>query len=608
MATTRKTSLKKTFIAILTIFIVLSFTLISFIASFGIIKTGNTFAQSMAEPFVRIAVSCVDGDRFETLANVRNLNDPYYEELRQQLFNMNKQIKARFLYTMIRDSQGKYRYIVDGSVEPGSSDFAYLGEEEDVSDWDSEIYEVFSDGKLRSSTIDSDEEWGSVVSSYIGIKNSRGKIVGIVGCDYGVESLLSTIKTQSILVTIVGIILVVCGFFLVLFFTRRIFGTIEKVTKAMKNISDGNADLSARIEINRNNELSSLAKNCNRLVEKMENLVSNLKSQTSVLSKTGSELYQEMTKHIDKITNSTKDVENIDLSIKEQSQKIELINDGVSSVENQIETLDSRIEEQSGAIQNSSSAIEEISANITSVSESVKHIMNEFNVLLKESDYGRQVQDVVGEQIEQISKQSQNLTEANQAISSIAEQTNLLAMNAAIEAAHAGDLGKGFGVVADEIRSLAETSATQSSAIQKLLGGISQAIENIVESSGKSASSFELVGNKISVLSNQILEVQNGMFEEETGVNNILQTMKTLDGTTSDIREASKQMKQESYNVFSEISNLKKLAQETHSKSDKVSSAMNEMQLQAENAVNSSEENKNAADNVFNLITGFKIS
>ncbi|MBP5174286.1 MAG: hypothetical protein ILP07_00040 [Treponema sp.] len=180
-------------------------------------------------------------------------------------------------------------------------------------------------------------------------------------------------------------------------------------------------------------------------------------------------------------------------------------------------------------------------------------------------------------------------------------------MNAAIEAAHAGELGKGFGVVADEIRTLAETSASQSSSIKGLLEGISEAISGIVDTSRSSADAFESVGSKINELEKLIQEVKAGMTNQNYSVENILKSMELLNDTTRDINNASSQIKKSSTNVLSNVQDLQSIASITSEKSLSVSSDMTEMEGATISAVNASEKNQSATQKVSEMINGFKV-
>ena len=102
-------------------------------------------------------------------------------------------------------------------------------------------------------------------------------------------------------------------------------------------------------------------------------------------------------------------------------------------------------------------------------------------------------------------------------------------------------------------------------------------------------------------------EIQLGMEEENAGVNNILETVKTIDGTTSAITEASETMKKESANIASQISELKKTADDTHMQSVEVLGDMMEINAGAVEASEASTKNTNAADQIIDMIIGFKI-
>lgn len=600
-------SLKTRFIFISGIFILLSLGIVTLIASNQLINIAITFAASQGDPIVQKVANHINGDEFERFTKSMDTEDEYYDSVRLWMLDLKQATGCRFLYTLAKIGN-EYQYVIDGSCDPSDEEnFSACGDSEDLESWGEAPLKALRTGELTHSNFEQQEGWGWIISSYVGIKNSKGKVVGMIGCDFGAGDIVHKMKSEIFRIILISIILIAIASATIWIFSNYMFNSMSKISEQMEEIASGKADLTTRIQERGGLELKNLAKSCNNVISSLANLIRNLQAQSDVLHTTGNQLYEKMNSHIGQIDLTVANVNTIAEEINLQTSKITEVADIVGRVDSQISGLSSRMTEQQEAIQQSSTAIEEISSNIESVTKSVKKITAEYGVLVNETETGKSNQEKVAKQVSQISEQSKNLNMANQAIASIAAQTNLLAMNAAIEAAHAGEAGKGFGVVADEIRKLAETSSKQSGEIKNLLEGITESIDEIVLSSNNSAKSFSSVESQILNMNKHMQEVQSGMEEEMLAVGEILNTVKTVNTTTDAITKASGEMKTESSSLFQNIEELKKIAVATHERSNNVSASISEMKDTAQTAVDASQLNLDSAASVIEMVKGFTV-
>ena len=293
-------------------------------------------------------------------------------------------------------------------------------------------------------------------TAYIPLKDSNNSIIGMlfVGQETTVVDNLikQLLASQTLSLLVIGVIFV----FTCLFFLKKLFITkLNAVTDRLKDISEGEGDLTVSLEVASNDELGELSESFNKFVSKIRDIIRDIKHISNELTDMSKQLSISTGVFSDNAQGQAASIEEVNATTEELSAGMEFIANNTSIQQENLTQMVDKMVDVSTLINNMNTMITESHGLISSVSENARKGKTSISTMISSMN--------------KINDSSSKVSNIIEIINEISDKINLLALNAAIESARAGVAGRGFAVVADEISKLAEETAGSIKQIDELV-------------------------------------------------------------------------------------------------------------------------------------------
>lgn len=323
-----------------------------------------------------------------------------------------------------------------------------------------------------------------------------------------------------------------------------IVGPVNNVVRALRDIADGEGDLTRRLPVQGTDEVSMLARCFNQFVDQLQGIISSVAKTASEVASNAEQLSQLSRDNEQEIRKQQAEIQQVVVAVKEMTGVVHDVTESVS------ETADRSLQADSAATEGKNLVVNTM-GQITNLSDEIK---------------------TAADVIAQLRQETVSIGSVLDVIRGIAEQTNLLALNAAIEAARAGEQGRGFAVVADEVRTLASKTQTSTTEIREMIerlqSGAHRAVEMMSEGTEQAGVAVVQASNASSALEH------------------ITEIVSVIRDRTNQIAAASEQQSAATRQIETNINRISSVANHTAESSSSISSNTRGL---AENAVRMAE-------------------
>lgn len=370
------------------------------------------------------------------------------------------------------------------------------------------------------------------------ITDFSGNTIGVMEVALDRTNYADAISSARNITILLGLIAIAAGIFVSFLLGRSISNPIKDAVNAMNEIAEGDGDLTKRLNEDGKDEVAQLGMAFNHFAEKVRLMVTQVSGSTAQLAAASEEMSM--------ITSE------MNQGVQKQQSETEMVATAMNEMTATVQEVARHATEASGAAQSADSEAQEGKSV-------VQQTVTTINTLANEIESATTV-------IQQLETDSDNIGSVLDVIRGIAEQTNLLALNAAIEAARAGEQGRGFAVVADEVRTLASRTQESTQEIQTMIESLQQGSRNAVkamessqnqsqqsvEQATNARGSLDAITDAVATISTMNIQIASAAKEQSTVSEEINQNVVNI----SQVVEQTAEGAQQTLTASNELANL----------------------------------------------------